>query len=114
MMRGRRSLLQYLVPRECTSRGKCSLAVPSRHDVRASTSSREVEVCVSTLPYRHPHTSNLSKSASTWGSLHKPLMWKVSLLPVPSVHGYLSKEQCFHHSISAPYSTSSHPQVSFV
>ncbi|GLH02726.1 Latrophilin-3 [Gryllus bimaculatus] len=41
----------------------------------AGAGGQEVEVCVATLPYTRP-PSNLPKSATTWGSLHKPLMWK--------------------------------------
>ncbi|XP_021940476.1 latrophilin Cirl isoform X4 [Zootermopsis nevadensis] len=59
-----------------------------RANHRTSTSSRtatsnpsdqEVEVCVATLPYirgRGIPPPNLPKSATTWGPLHKPLIWK--------------------------------------
>lgn len=92
-------LLQYFLQRgwsSCSSRGKSSqVSAPApgltRVNHRTSASSRtatsnpsdqEVEVCVATLPYvrgRGIPPPNLPKSATTWGPLHKPLIWKVSL-----------------------------------
>lgn len=92
-------LLQYFLQRGWSSRsshGKSSqVTAPApgliRANHRTSTSSRtatsnpsdqEVEVCVATLPYirgRGIPPPNLPKSATTWGPLHKPLIWKVSL-----------------------------------
>ncbi|XP_069693680.1 latrophilin Cirl isoform X4 [Periplaneta americana] len=76
-----------------SSRGKSSqVSAPAprltRASHRTSASSRtatsnpsdqEVEVCVATLPYvrgRGIPPPNLPKSATTWGPLHKPLIWK--------------------------------------
>lgn len=97
-------MFQYFLQREWSSRsnqGKATLSAPGaplRANHRASISAasgtsrcggppanpsdQEVEVCVATLPYvrgRSIPTPNLPKSATTWGPLHKPLIWKVSL-----------------------------------
>lgn len=103
-------LLQYFLQRgwsSCSSRGKSSqVSAPApgltRVNHRTSASSRtatsnpsdqEVEVCVATLPYvrgRGIPPPNLPKSATTWGPLHKPLIWKVSLR-INAVSGLLTR-----------------------
>ncbi|XP_066996980.1 latrophilin Cirl isoform X2 [Anabrus simplex] len=73
----------YFLQREWSlhsSRGRPSPSLgpgPSRATragVNANHNNQEVEVCVATLPYVRP--PNLPKSTTTWGSLHKPLVWK--------------------------------------
>ncbi|CAG2053340.1 unnamed protein product [Timema podura] len=64
----------------------------------SNSSDPEVEVCVATLPYvrgRGILPSNLPKSATTWGPLHKPLIWKnipFKSCSQDSEHGCLEQE----------------------
>nr|CAD7196610.1 unnamed protein product [Timema douglasi] len=77
----------------------------------SNSSDPEVEVCVATLPYvrgRGILPSNLPKSATTWGPLHKPLIWKnipFKSCSQDSEHGCLEQEispRC--HSTTTLYS----------